>query len=128
MAMNPRMFSSPPNSCRWEIEVVTDPHFLTIAEASKLIATRQLSPVELTAAYLNRIEALDRLLDSFVTVTAERARAEAKAAEATIMASGPISRMHGIPYCLKDIYETAGIPTTAMSKLLADNVPTRDSF
>ena len=43
------------------------------------------------------------------------------------MAGGPRSRMHGIPYCLKDIYDTAGIRTTAMSKLLADNVPTRDS-
>jgi aspartyl-tRNA(Asn)/glutamyl-tRNA(Gln) amidotransferase subunit A len=107
---------------------VTDLAFLTIAEASNLIATRQLSPVELTEAYLSRIAALDHLLDSFVTLTAERARAEAKAAEATIMASGPVSRMHGIPYCLKDIYETAGIRTTAMSKLLADNIPTRDSF
>jgi aspartyl-tRNA(Asn)/glutamyl-tRNA(Gln) amidotransferase subunit A len=107
---------------------VTDLAFLSITEAARLIATRQLSPVELTEAYLTRIEALDHLLDSFVTLTAERARAEAKAAEATIMASGPISRMHGIPYCLKDIYETAGIRTTAMSKLLADNVPTRDSF
>ncbi len=107
---------------------MTDLAFLTIAEASNLIATRQLSPVELTEAYLTRIEALDHLLDSFVTLTAERARTEAKAAEATIMASGPVSRMHGIPYCLKDIYETAGIRTTAMSKLLADNIPTRDSF
>jgi aspartyl-tRNA(Asn)/glutamyl-tRNA(Gln) amidotransferase subunit A len=107
---------------------MTELAFLTIAEASRLIATRQLSPVELTDAYLTRIEALDHLLDSFVTVTAARARAEAKAAEATIMASGPVSRMHGIQYCLKDIYETAGIRTTAMSKLLADNVPTRDSF
>jgi aspartyl-tRNA(Asn)/glutamyl-tRNA(Gln) amidotransferase subunit A len=102
--------------------------FLTIAEASKLIASRKLSPVELTEAYLARIEALDHLLDSFVTLTAERARAEAKAAEASIMASGPVSRLHGIPYCLKDIFETAGIRTTAMSKLLANNVPTRDSF
>ena len=99
-----------------------DLEFLTIAEASKLIAGRKLSPVELTEAYLARIEALDHLLDSFVTLTAERARTEAKAAEATIMASGPVSRMHGIPYCLKDIFETAGIRTTAMSKLLADNV------
>jgi aspartyl-tRNA(Asn)/glutamyl-tRNA(Gln) amidotransferase subunit A len=102
--------------------------FLTIAEASRLIATRQLSPVELTEAYLRRIETLDHLLDSFVTLTADRARAEAKAAEATIMANGPSSRMHGIPYCLKDIYDTAGIRTTGMSKLLADNVPTRDSY
>ncbi len=102
--------------------------FLTIAEASKLIAKKEISPIDLTEACLARIEALDHLLDSFVTLTAERARAEAKAAEAMIMASGPVSRMHGIPYCLKDIYDTAGIRTTAMSKLLADNVPTRDSY
>ncbi len=102
--------------------------FLTIAQASTLIATRKLSPVELTETYLKRIEALDHLLDSFVTLTADRARSEAKAAEAAIMAGGPVSRMHGIPYCLKDIYDTAGIRTTGMSKLLADNVPTRDSY
>jgi aspartyl-tRNA(Asn)/glutamyl-tRNA(Gln) amidotransferase subunit A len=102
--------------------------FLTIAEASKLIAAKKLSPVELTEVYLQRIEALDHLLDSFVTLTAERARAEAKTAEAAIMKDGPIGPMHGIPYCLKDIYDTAGILTTGMSKTLADNVPTRDSY
>lgn len=106
---------------------MTDPAFLTIAEASRRIARRELSPVELTEACLRRIETLDSQLDSFVTVTADRARAEAKAAEAAIMASGPRSRLHGIPYCLKDIFDTAGIRTTAMSKLLADNVPKRDS-
>jgi aspartyl-tRNA(Asn)/glutamyl-tRNA(Gln) amidotransferase subunit A len=106
---------------------VSEPAFLTIAEASRLIAKRELSPVELTEACLHRIETLDGQLDSFVTVTAERARAEAKAAEAAIVASGPLSRLHGIPYCLKDIFDAAGIRTTAMSKLLADNVPARDS-
>lgn len=106
---------------------MTELALLTIAEASRLIASRELSPVELTEACLGRIEALDNQLDSFVTVTAERARAEAKAAEQAIIASGPRSRLHGIPYCLKDIFDTAGIRTTAMSKLLADNVPTRDS-
>jgi aspartyl-tRNA(Asn)/glutamyl-tRNA(Gln) amidotransferase subunit A len=106
---------------------VTELAFLTIAEASRLIAKRELSPVELTEGCLRRIETLDGQLDSFVTVTAERARAEAKAAEAAVMASGPLSRLHGIPYCLKDIFDTAGIRTTAMSKLLADNVPARDS-
>ena len=108
--------------------MATESHFLTIAEASRLIAAKQLSPVELTNAYLDRIAALDSQLDSFVTLTADRARAEARAAEAEIQASGPRGPMHGIPYCLKDIYDTAGIRTTAMSKLLADNVPTRDSF
>lgn len=106
---------------------MTELAFLTIAEASRLIAKRELSPVELTEACLRRIETLDSQLDSFITVTAERARAEAKAAEAAIMAAAPRSRLHGIPYCLKDIFDTAGIRTTAMSKLLADNVPARDS-
>lgn len=105
---------------------MTELAFLTIGEASQLIARRELSPVELTEACLGRIETLDNQLDSFVTVTAERARAEAKAAEQAIIASGARSRLHGIPYCLKDIFDTAGIRTTAMSRLLADNVPTRD--
>jgi aspartyl-tRNA(Asn)/glutamyl-tRNA(Gln) amidotransferase subunit A len=77
---------------------VSEPAFLTIAETSRLIAKRALSPVELTEACLRRIETLDSQLDSFVTVTAERARAEAKAAEAAIMTSRPLSRLHGIPY------------------------------
>jgi aspartyl-tRNA(Asn)/glutamyl-tRNA(Gln) amidotransferase subunit A len=106
---------------------VTDVHFLTIAEASRLIAARKLSPVELTDAYLDRIAALDDQLCSFVTLTAERARSEARVAEAEIVAKGPRSQMHGIPYCLKDIYDTAGIRTTAQSRLLADNIPARDS-
>jgi aspartyl-tRNA(Asn)/glutamyl-tRNA(Gln) amidotransferase subunit A len=106
---------------------VSDPAFLTIAEASKLIAARKLSPVELTEACLDRIARLDSQLDSFVTLTAERARTGARAAEAAVMAGKTLGRLHGIPYCLKDIYETAGVRTTAMSKLLADNVPTRDS-
>ena len=107
---------------------MSDLAYLTIAEASKLIAARKLSPVELTEAYLDRIARLDSQLDSFVTLTAERARTEAKAAEAAVMAGKPLGRLHGIPYCLKDIYDTAGIRTTAMSKLLADNVPTRDAW
>ncbi|WP_428487797.1 amidase [Rhodopila sp.] len=105
----------------------TDLHFLTLAEASRLIADRKLSPVELTEAYLDRIAALDSQLDSFVTLTPERARADARTAEAEIASHGPRGPMHGIPYCLKDIFDTAGIRTTAMSKLLADNVPARDS-
>jgi aspartyl-tRNA(Asn)/glutamyl-tRNA(Gln) amidotransferase subunit A len=105
----------------------SDLHFLTIAEASRLIAARKLSPVELTEAYLDRIAALDDQLDSFVTLTAERAQKEARRVEAEIAASGPRSRMHGVPYSLKDIYDTAGIRTTAQSRLLADNIPTRDA-
>src|SRR5258708_4871938 len=102
-------------------------HFITIAEASRRIAQRKLSPVELTEAYLQRIAAIDSQLQSFVTLTAELARQRARAAEAEIMRNGPRSPLHGIPYCLKDIIETAGIRTTAQSKLLADHVPTKDA-
>lgn len=105
----------------------TELHFLTVAEASRLLAARKISPVELTESCLQRIAALDDRLNSFVTVTADRARAEARAAETAIAAGGPRSRLHGIPYCLKDIYDTAGIRTTAMSKLLATNVPRNDA-
>ena len=106
----------------------TNLHFLTIAEAASLIAARKLSPVELTDAYLERIATLDHQLASFVTVTADRARREARSAEADIMASGPRGKLHGIPDRLKDIYDTAGIRTTAQSRLLADNVPAKDSL
>jgi aspartyl-tRNA(Asn)/glutamyl-tRNA(Gln) amidotransferase subunit A len=102
-------------------------HFLTIAEATRLIAQRELSPVELTEAYLQRIALIDSQLQSFVTLTADLARQRAAAAEAEIMRDGPRGRLHGIPYCLKDIVETAGIRTTAQSKLLADRVPARDA-
>jgi aspartyl-tRNA(Asn)/glutamyl-tRNA(Gln) amidotransferase subunit A len=104
-----------------------EPPFITIAEASRRIARRELSPVELTEAYLQRIAAIDDQLMSFVTLTPELARERAKAAEAEIIRDGPRSPLHGIAYCLKDIIETAGIRTTAQSKLLADHVPAKDA-
>jgi len=102
-------------------------HFLTIAEAARLIERRELSPVELTGAYLARIAALDDQLHSFVTLTADLARSRAKAAEAEIVRDGPRGRLHGVPFCLKDIVETAGIRTTGQSKILADHVPAHDA-
>lgn len=103
-----------------------DLNHLTIAKAARLIRQGEISPVELVNASLHLLEKIDGQLNSLVTVTAERARAEAKRAEEEIRKSGPRSPMHGIPYCLKDIYETAGILTTAQSRLLANNIPARD--
>jgi aspartyl-tRNA(Asn)/glutamyl-tRNA(Gln) amidotransferase subunit A len=100
---------------------------LTIAEASRLIARKEVSPVDLVDASLARIDAIDDRLCSFVTVTADRARAEARTAEADIMRDGSRGPMHGIPYCLKDVFETEGVRTTGQSRLLANNIPTRDS-
>ncbi|MCC7271708.1 MAG: amidase [Alphaproteobacteria bacterium] len=102
-------------------------HHLTIAEASRRIAARELSPVELTKAVLDRIAAVDGRLNSYVLVTPERAIADARAAEAEIMAGRWRGPLHGIPVGIKDIYATAGIRTTCHSHLLMDNVPTEDA-
>jgi aspartyl-tRNA(Asn)/glutamyl-tRNA(Gln) amidotransferase subunit A len=104
-----------------------DLHVLTAVEAAELIAARSLSPVELIESCLARIAALDGRLNSFVTVTWERARRDARKAEAEIAASGPRGPLHGIPYSLKDIFDVAGVRTTAQSRLLADNVSVNDS-
>ena len=100
---------------------------LTIAEAAKLIATKKLSPVELAKTHLERIGRLDPQLNAFLMVTEERALADAKAAEGRQMSGSPRGKLDGIPIAHKDIYCTAGIRTTAHSKLLKDNVPTHDA-
>ncbi len=98
-------------------------HYLSIAEASRLIAAKALSPVELTRAYLERIEALNSTLHAYITVTADLAMDQARAAEKDISSHGQRSPMHGIPFALKDIYDTAGIATTGHSRLTRHRVP-----
>ncbi|MGC2414744.1 MAG: amidase, partial [Stellaceae bacterium] len=104
-----------------------DVAFLTIAELGRLYRRRELSPVEVTKALLSRIAAHDGKLHSFLRLAEEAALAEAAAAEAELMAGTPRGPMHGIPYALKDIIETAGIPTTGHSKLRQDYVPAADA-
>jgi aspartyl-tRNA(Asn)/glutamyl-tRNA(Gln) amidotransferase subunit A len=99
----------------------------TIAEAARLIAAKHLSPVELTRACLDRVQALDGQLHAFVHLTEERALNEARTAEAAIMRHGPRGPLHGIPIGLKDIVDTKGIPTTCQSRLLQDNIPDTDA-
>ncbi len=101
--------------------------FLTVTEASKLIRTRKLSPLELTDAYLERIASLDPLLDAFITVTADLARKQARAAEREIARGGYRGPMHGIPMALKDIFDTRGILTSGHSRVCIDRVPKRDA-
>lgn len=99
----------------------------SLAEASTAIAAGTLSPVALTEAALARIAALDPKLNAFITITADRARRAAAGAEAEIKAGKRRGPLHGIPYALKDIYNVAGVRTTAHSKLLIDNVPSEDA-
>jgi aspartyl-tRNA(Asn)/glutamyl-tRNA(Gln) amidotransferase subunit A len=105
----------------------TAPHALTLAEASALIAAKRLSPVDLLADCLARIEAVEPRLNAFIRRLGEEAMAEASAAEAEIARSGPRSALHGIPVGLKDIIDLAGHPTTCHSKLCLDRVAREDA-
>lgn len=105
----------------------TDLYFITITEASRLIQERKLSPVELTQAYLDRIEAVDSQLHAYITVTAELALERARKAEAEVAAGNWRGPLHGIPVALKDIYCTNGIRTTCHSRTRQDYVPAFDA-
>jgi len=107
--------------------VSTDVLFLSAREQGALIRTRALSPVELTDAYLARIEALNPRTNAFITVTAEVARRQAASAEREIARGRYRGPLHGIPYAPKDILATAGIRTTNGSKVTADAVPAVES-
>lgn len=104
-----------------------DLHDLTLAQASRLIATRKLSPVEYTAALLKRTDALEPQLDAFITRTSEAALDAARAAEAEIGRGGLRGPLHGIPFAVKDIYDTAGVLTSGHSRTNIDRVPSKDS-
>ena len=101
-------------------------HELSIAETGRRLRAGTLSPMALTQHCLTRIAALDPRLHAFILVTKERALADADRADRELKAGVDRGPMHGIPYALKDIYATAGIPTTCHSKLLLDNVPAED--
>lgn len=100
---------------------------LTLAEAARLIRTRVISPVELTQAYLTRIERLNPQINAFITVTAELALQQAREHEQEIRRGRWRGPLHGIPIALKDNIDTAGIRTTAASRLFEQRVPDRDA-
>ncbi len=99
----------------------------SITEAAAAIAAKRLSPVELTEACLARTAKCEPQLNAFILLDAEGARAQAKAAEARIMAAGPRGPLDGIPFAHKDIYGTKGMATTAHSKVLQGHIPTEDA-
>ncbi len=103
------------------------PDFLTIADAARLIEKRELSPVELVENKLQRIQKYDKHINSFIHVMVDQAYTAARIAQAEIAAGNYKGPLHGIPLGLKDMYETAGIPTTAHSKILQNYIPTNDA-
>ena len=106
---------------------MTEPHQLTIAQASAELASGRLTSQALVEDLLRRIDTLDPRLKSWVTVDAEGALETALALDREMDESGPRSPLHGIPLGMKDIYYTAGLKTTACSKILADFVPDYDA-
>jgi aspartyl-tRNA(Asn)/glutamyl-tRNA(Gln) amidotransferase subunit A len=108
-------------------QTTTELCYLTIRQAGALLKSRKLSPVELTRAFLSRIEHLDKTLNAYITVLSDRALAAARTAEAEILRGEYRSPLHGIPIALKDLYDTQGIRTTASSRVMANRIPAADA-
>lgn len=109
------------------VRAATDVTTLSIQEAADQLRRKRISPVELTKACLARIERLSPVLNAFITVTAESALASAREAEAEIQRGRWRGPLHGIPIALKDLFDTAGVRTTAASAVYKDRVPTEDA-
>src|SRR5689334_22411576 len=101
---------------------------LTLAGVAAQIRERKLSPGELTHACLDRIERLNPTLNAFITVTADQAVDAARQAESEITAGNYRGPLHGIPIGLKDLFDTAGILTTAASNQYRTRIPTEDAY
>ena len=105
----------------------TQLHYLSIRQAGELIQRGELSPVELTRACLDRIQSTDDRLHSFILLLSDEALAQARTAEAEVLRGDYRGPMHGIPFALKDLYDTAGVRTTSGSQVDIDRVPSEDA-
>lgn len=115
---------STPSGVGAKADALTD---LTMLEAGRLLATRQISCVELTAATLARIEATEPVIHAYALVLAEEALARARRLDDELARNGPRGPLHGMPVAVKDLYYTRGIPTEAGSRALAGFRPTEDA-
>ena len=106
---------------------MADLTYASAGELARLIAGKQVSPVDVVRAHLERITSLDGALKSFITVTAEAALTAAREAETAIVAGRSLGPLHGVPLALKDLYDTAGVRTTGGSKILRERVPAVDA-
>src|SRR5437016_648254 len=107
--------------------MMEDVAFTPAAELAALIARRAVSSVEIVDIVLDRIEKTQPTLNAFMTVCAEQARAAARAAEAAVVRGAPLGPLHGVPFAVKDLVNTAGVRTTFGSVALAENIPAADS-
>src|SRR3989449_3551521 len=101
--------------------------WLSMADLGRMIATKEVSPVEVVRAHLDRISALDARLRAFITVCADSALQSARASEADLMAGRVAGPLHRVPWAPRDLYSTKGVRTTGGSKILGDSVPAADA-
>ena len=94
-----------------------------MVELARLIRAREVSPVEVVQAHLDRIASLDGTLRSYITVMSDSALPAAKAAEAAATSGETLGPLHGVPVGLKDLYCTKGVKTTGGSRILSDWAP-----
>jgi aspartyl-tRNA(Asn)/glutamyl-tRNA(Gln) amidotransferase subunit A len=102
--------------------------FASAIELAALVREKKVSPVEVTEAFLARIERVNPRLNAYVTLTADLAREAAKRAEAAVMAGAALGPLHGVPFSVKDLVFTAGVRTTAGSQVFRNFVPDADSL
>lgn len=102
--------------------------WLSAYELGTLYRSRDVSPVEVIEAVLDRLDSVNPQINAFVTVTAAEARARAKAAEARLATETDLPALFGVPITVKDLTDTAGVRTTYGSVGYADHVPTEDAI
>jgi aspartyl-tRNA(Asn)/glutamyl-tRNA(Gln) amidotransferase subunit A len=100
---------------------------MSIREVADLVRKKKVSPVELTAACLARIDRLNPALNAFITITAESALEQARDAQAEVQRGKWRGPLHGVPIALKDLFDTAGVRTTAASGVFKDRIPAEDA-
>src|SRR2546430_11625853 len=96
----------------------------SVTELSRMILTKEVSPVEVVRAFLERVTALDGKLKAFITVCADAALEAARAAEAELVARRPAGPLHGVPYRPQGLYNTPGVRAPGGPHTLAHLVPT----
>jgi len=101
--------------------------FQSTSVLAEMIRSRKISSEELTAFYLGRIEKFNGKINAVVAMDADRALAQAKAADAQLAAGGDVGPLHGVPFTIKDSFEFAGLPTTAGAPELAGHIPKKNA-
>jgi amidase len=107
--------------------MATDLHYLSLDEVARRLKARKVSSLETTQAILDRIAKLDPKLKSYATLTAERALADAAACDAELATGKSRGPLHGVPIAVKDLCNTAGIPTAVGMAIHRTNVPAKDA-